>query len=369
MQRRRLHISIPLQEVNMFSKSLAKKILRYIYTLQKGGATKTEKCFNFAIAGAKSGKRVLVIDMDQGQGNVTQALGYVKDTLRSSVFTCITGKSTPAQTILHTYYDPRSGVFFDPQNKRRMEELGIESLDQAERGPDLLPMSTIHCKDQEFKLIQQGNWGSLLNDVLDDIQDQYDEMHIDSSPDIENVFSKMAVYAADYVVVPLVPEARHVDGLSDLAQWVINASLVNKRLTVAGIIFSRVYYKHHTSTMTRVNDVIVPQINRMIEKTREQSDRLATRLEGLHFSCLQSMDRESKVYGEDTSRRANILSTPLREKPSEIVPVLEVWSEYIELLQITEGDYRQAAIIFNDIQARYAQLTSKENKHAKESAV
>jgi cellulose biosynthesis protein BcsQ len=108
------------------------------YTNQKGGVTKTTTTVNDMVQSSLLGKRALLIDCDP-QGNASYALGYHPDTLTHTVYTVMLGQSSVNEALLPTYFDPASGTFFDPRNPARMEQLGLASLDQARRGPDLLP--------------------------------------------------------------------------------------------------------------------------------------------------------------------------------------------------------------------------------------
>src|SRR5436190_2370116 len=126
---------------------------RYTYANRKGGATKSTQAINNAIASMQSGKRTLLVDFDHGQGNVTYALGYPQGELEHTVYTAMLGESLPEQAILQTYYDPSSGVFFDPRNEQKWQNLGLTSLQGAIRGPDLLPINPQQCVGTEISLV------------------------------------------------------------------------------------------------------------------------------------------------------------------------------------------------------------------------
>src|SRR6266702_344118 len=92
---------------------------RYVYTNQKGGCTKTTTAINAAVMGGLCGKRTLLVDMD-GQGNSTWAMGYSPDYLEHTVYTVMQGTSTLQQALKPTYFDPKTGIFFDPGDTRTM---------------------------------------------------------------------------------------------------------------------------------------------------------------------------------------------------------------------------------------------------------
>lgn len=331
---------------------------RYVYSNQKGGVTKSTKTVNFSVAGALSGKRVLAVDVDHGQGNLTYALGLTQWQLKHTVYTLMNGDSTIDQAILPTYFDPKSGIFFDPQDAQQMETLGLTSLEQAHRGPDLLPMNPDLCNGADLELIQRGDWGRLLSQVLDEVQDRYDEMHMDTNPDIKSVFPKSAIYAATDVVIPTTPENWSIQGMIMLAQFLMQARAVNEDFNVAGVLFSRLRYKSHNDMIKITQEEVIPAINQMIQEAREKAQaegksRIERQLDGLYFRCFESTESESREYSNQTINRATIV-TAKKTRKTEVAPALEVWNGYIELLQKTEGSHiEQAMAIYNDLVDQY----------------
>jgi chromosome partitioning protein len=333
---------------------------RYTYANQKGGVTKTTKAANYGIAATMCGKRVLAVDVDHGQGNLTYALGYTQWKLKHTVYTVMTGDSTPDQAILPTYYDPQTGIFFDPQDSQQMSELGLSSLEQAVRGPDLLPMNPDLCNGADFELIQRGDWGQLLCQMLDDLQGHYDEMHLDTNPDIKSVFPKSAVYAATDVVIPTTPENWSIQGLIMLAQFLMQARAVNERFNVAGVFFARIRYSAHREMMRIAREEVIPSINQMIEEAqkeaqRQHKSRLVRQLQGLQFHCFENIDSESKEHSNQTLSRSTVM-TANKTKKGELAPALEQWNCYIELLQRTGGSgIEQAMTHYNALIDQYDQ--------------
>jgi len=325
-----------------------RKKKRYVDTNQKGGATKSTKVLNYAIAGSQSGKRVLAVDWDHAQGNVTYALGYAPSNLQHTGYTVMQGESSFEEAILPTYYDPKSGIFFDPHDKQKMSKLHLSSLDEAVRGPDLLPMNPNQCDGAEYQLIQRGNWGLLLSQILDEVEDQYDEMHIDTNPDINSVFPKLAVYGATDIVIPATPENWSLQGMIMLAQFLMRARTVNEHFQIAGIIFSRVRYAAHRDVMRMTQEQVVPAVNTLFVDTREgyrqgRKLRAAQQLEGLQIQCFLNTVSESKEYTTQTNIRSTVMTSKKRFK-GEYVSAIEEWQCYIELLQRTGGQGIETAI-------------------------
>jgi cellulose biosynthesis protein BcsQ len=320
--------------------------------------TKTSKAVSYSIAGSQSGKRVLAVDVDHGQGNLTYALGYTQWKLQHTLYAVMIGDSTPGQAILPTYYDPKTGIFFDPQDVQQMQELELTSLDHAKRGPDLLPMNPDLCNGADIELTQRGDWGGLLRQVLDDVQGEYDEMHLDTNPDIKSVFPKSAVYAATDVVIPTTPENWSVQGMIMLAQFLMQARAVNEHFEIAGVFFSRLRYSAHREMMKIAREEVIPSLNQMIRRAQEEARKqnklkLVRQLEGLEFHCFENTESESREYSTQTLTRSTVI-TAKKTKKGELSPALEQWNCYIELLQQTGGSgIEQAITLYNDLVDQY----------------
>ncbi len=333
---------------------------RYVNTNQKGGATKSTKVLNDSIAGAQSGKRVLAVDWDHAQGNVTYAFGYTPMSIEHTGYTVMQGESSLDEAIRPTYYDPKSGIFFDPHDEQKMNKLRLASLEEAVRGPDLLPMNPDQCDGAEYALIQRGNWGLLFSQMLDEAEDQYDEFHIDTNPDISSVFPKLAVYAATDIVIPSTPENWSLQGMIMLAQFLMRARTVNERFQIAGVIFSRLRYAAHRDAMRMTQEEVIPAVNTLFQETRDgyrqgRKLRAAQQLEGLQLQCFKHTVSESKEYSTQTNIRSTVMTSRKRVK-GEYVSAIEEWQCYIELLQRTEGLGVEKAIgHYNTLVEQYEQ--------------
>jgi len=336
---------------------------RYVDTNQKGGATKSTKVLNDSIAGTQSGKRVLVVDWDHAQGNVTYALGYRPDDVQHTGYTAMIGESSLDEAIHPTYYDPKSGIFFDPHDAQKMSRLRLSSLQEAVRGPDLLAMNPNQCDGADYELIQRGNWGMLFNRMLDEAEERYDEFHIDTNPDITSIFPKMAVYAATDVVIPSTPDNWSMQGMIMLAQFLMRARTVNEHFQIAGVIFSRVRYAAHREAIRMTQEEVIPSVNRLFEETREgyrrsKKFRAAEQLKGLQIQCFMNTVSESKEYSTQTNIRSTVMSSKKRLK-GEYVSAIEEWQCYIELLQRTGGlGIPEAIRCYNALVEQYEQAHS-----------
>src|SRR5579884_1617755 len=305
----------------------------YVATDQKGGVTKTTTTQQNGMAAHLSGKRVIWPDMDW-QGNLTSACGYASEALEHTIYTYMIGKSTLQETLLPTYYDPVSGIFFDPKDTVFMQEvLGLNSLEDARRGPDLLPHNTALSKEAEKELESNGFWGGLLRNLLEELSDSYDEAHVDTNPAIIHKLTKMCFYAATDIIIPVVPESWPTQGMIVLAQQLMEARKYNPQLNLAGILFARVRYASHKKLMVEIRESLVPQINEMFEEARRSSVAMRRQLQGFELSCFDNAITEGAEFSTLTNMRAH-LHVANRGLSSHSI---EYWQHYIELLQRTDG--------------------------------
>lgn len=289
---------------------------KYVYTNQKGGVTKTTAAINTAVMATLSGKRSLLVDMD-GQGNSTWASGYNPDYLEHTTYTAMQGTSTIQQALRPTYFDPKTGIFFDPSDEKTIEILGIGTLEEARRGPDLLP-NNILAGSADSELQDNPTWGILLRDLLAELDGQYDEMHIDTNPSLGKMTIN-ALYTGTDIVIPMTPEAWSMQGMIQLVRSVVQAQKANKVLRVAGVAFTRVRYASHQDVMRHVREVLLPDINRQYPDLR--------------LSCFDAVIHEGALFGEAVNSRTNvILANPYSSF------ALEYWRLYCELLNKTGGE-------------------------------
>jgi chromosome partitioning protein len=294
---------------------------RYIFANQKGGVTKTTSTITSAVMSTLCGKRTLVVDMD-GQGNTTYAFGYNPDQLDHTVYTAMQGQSTIPQALRKTYFDPKSGIFFNPADARTMETLGIGTLEEARRGPDILP-NNILAGSADSELQENPTWGILLREILSALDGYYDDMYVDTNPSLGKL-TVNALYSGTDVVIPMTPEAWSMQGMMLLAKSVVQAQKANTSLRAAGILFTRVRYATHQEVMQHVREKLLPAIN------GQYAD--------LKVACFETVIHEGAVYGEAANSRTNIiLAAPFSSF------ALEHWRYYIELLTRTNGSGVQAA--------------------------
>jgi chromosome partitioning protein len=149
---------------------------------QKGGVGKTSIACNLAAISAAMGYRTLVVDLDV-QGNTTHYLVGAVD-----------GEAFPAEA------QGVAGLYRQTVGSRKMSrnpdsfvwETPYENLFLLPSSPILASMEKE--LESRYKIYK-------LRDALDKLNDEYDRVYIDTPPSF-NFYSRSALIAADYVLVP-----------------------------------------------------------------------------------------------------------------------------------------------------------------------
>lgn len=171
---------------------------------QKGGVGKTTTTINVATCLQKSGKSVLIVDLDP-QGNATSGIGLEKGDYTQTTYSVITGGSNLADSIVEV---SRLGLGIVPANA---------SLAAAET-------------DLAAELMRESKLKEALTGVT------YDYILIDCPPAL-GLLTINALTAANYVLIPVQTEYYAMEGLSQLLGVVqrIRAGL-NPDLELLGVI-------------------------------------------------------------------------------------------------------------------------------------
>lgn len=168
---------------------------------QKGGTGKTTTSINLGSALVELEKKVLLIDIDS-QGNLGYSLGLDEGSTISDVF---------------------------------QENLDINSVIQEREGMDVIP-SDIRLVDIELSLADLEERQTVLNDLLNNLSLDYDYVLIDCPPSL-SILSLNALYASDYVIIPMLMEVLSLQGLDQIIQTITKIeSSYHKKLAILGIL-------------------------------------------------------------------------------------------------------------------------------------
>lgn len=178
------------------------------FSNQKGGIGKTTSAVNIAAAVAKSGKKVLLCDLDP-QGNATSGVGISKKGTTKTSYDLLIGRAEAAEVVLQTPFD---NLWVMPTN------IGLAGA--------------------EYELVSAEKREYVLKERLEAIKDEFDYIMIDCPPSL-GVLTVSALTAADGVVIPMVCEYYALEGLSQLMLTIRQVKKrYNSSLEITGILIT-----------------------------------------------------------------------------------------------------------------------------------
>lgn len=213
---------------------------------QKGGVGKTTTAINLGTYLARSGKKVLILDLDP-QGNTTSGLGVDSDELNGCVY----------------------NVLIDNAPVHR-----IKVDTDAHKNLHLAPAS-INLAAAEVELVSQLAREHKLKVALDDISSDYDYILIDNPPSL-GLLTVNGLVATDRVIIPVQAEYYALEGLGQLLSTIKRIRVqLNPNLELLGVLVTM--YDKRTSLSkevqselqqhfgTHVFDTVIPRNVRLAE--------------------------------------------------------------------------------------------------------
>lgn len=156
-------------------------------TNQKGGVGKTTSAVNIAYYMAKSGKKVLLVDLDP-QGNATSGLGVDKANL----------EATMSEVLLESV--PLEKAVLKTEHKNLW-----------------LAPTTSHLANVEVEIAALQHKFTRLKTALAQVENDYDIIIIDSPPSL-SLLTVNGLIAARYVLLPVQAEFYALEGLGQLLE-------------------------------------------------------------------------------------------------------------------------------------------------------
>lgn len=178
---------------------------------QKGGVGKTTTSLNLAAGLSKSGKKVLLIDMDPS-GNLTIGLGFEKNQ-RSTL------KNMLEYIIMDAAFEPTEAVI------------------RHEEGFDLVPSNKL-LTGMDTSLITVEDREYVLQKYIETLRAGYDYIIIDCMPSL-GMLTVNAMTAADSVLIPVQPKYYSADGISELLKvYAAVKRNFNPEIEIEGILYT-----------------------------------------------------------------------------------------------------------------------------------
>lgn len=206
---------------------------------QKGGVGKTTSTITIAAYLAKKGKRILVVDID-AQRNSTFVLLPGYETLREdhTVATLLREDITNLQEVVHPTKIPNLDII--PSHSR---------LSEAD-----VVLSQLMAREARLKM------------MLYKIKNQYDLILIDCPPNV-NWIPINAFVAADYVLVPVSPNAFDLEGIKLTLKTMYNVKKYhNANLNLLGILMT--LFDHRNSISHEIYHLLKSQFPDMLFDTK-----------------------------------------------------------------------------------------------------
>ncbi len=180
----------------------------FAFTNQKGGVGKTTSAINIGVYLAKSGQKVLLVDLDP-QANLTSGIGFKKSKQQRSIYNLIANKANAPTNFYKT----------------KIENLCI------------IP-SGIELAGAEIELVGAISRETILRQILAKIRNNFDYILIDCAPSL-GLLTINALTAADYVLIPVQCEYFALEGLGQLINTVkLVKKNLNPTLLIGGVILT-----------------------------------------------------------------------------------------------------------------------------------
>jgi len=189
---------------------------KFVIANQKGGVGKTTTAINLGAYLATLGKRVLLVDMDP-QGNLSSGVGYEK---AQQKWQSSTESGYP------NIYDVLMG------KKKIAEVFSSTNIDNLFVVPAHLSLA-----GAEIELVSLLARESILKKALDDFNENFDYIFIDSPPSL-GLLTINCLVAADKIIVPIQCEYFALEGIGQLMETIKLVSNLNPGLELGGVILT-----------------------------------------------------------------------------------------------------------------------------------
>ena len=201
--------------------------------IRKGGSGKTTTAVNVASALQLTGRRTLLVDLDQS-ANATMHVGINPYVLKQSMATLFRDFTATAESVMQV---TRFGLSVLP---------ATGDLEQIEAGMNAAQIGTLKL-------------------ILSPLVDQFEYIIIDTPPS-HSYLSLSALVASNYALIPLEPHYLAMDGLAKIIDDINQVQRgLNPQLTIIGIVAVKVQERTNIA-QTIIRDVQANYADLMIPR-------------------------------------------------------------------------------------------------------
>lgn len=242
----------------------------------KGGVGKTTTLLNIASAMSflsqkkelkSNGLKVLLIDNDP-QGSLSSFFYNIDDQLEDQ------------DTILSIYNDKPN------YSDRIILETKIDNID--------IVCNMFLTNAKESSLINSINGMYRIKNFIQNCCQQYDYVLIDNSPSF-NVFTKNALIATDYCIIPSELTRLSTNGINEIIETIISVKEINQTIELLGILINKFEIRNNTHKIYR--DKMFKQFGDSILDTEIHSAVVFQHAERMKKTVVQT-DKSSRAYKE-----------------------------------------------------------------------
>lgn len=181
--------------------------------IRSGGVAKTTTTVNLGNGLVRSGKKVLLIDLDP-QGDLTTSLGFKNPDNMDKTIKTLMEKVIKENPISKT-----------------------EGILQSNEGVHLVP-ANIELEALETAMIRYMNKEYILKQYVDKIKENYDYILIDCRPSL-GLLTINALATADSVIIPVQAQYLPLKGMTQLMQTIDKTRVqINPRLKIDGVLLT-----------------------------------------------------------------------------------------------------------------------------------